>query len=322
MTKIEINTEIRNQKIVLGSSEPFPMGLSYSPNLTVFNLKRVHLKRYSWGEVVVCTRDVASFNLTGKKPNPPMNDGARVSEGLSSKGRKRIRRAALLYDELQGELGAKAMITLGYGDISKSGHIQSKSDLDRFLKSLTRYVRKKYKVDEIHYVWVAEIQPKRMKRTGEAVIHYHIVLPYFIPRELVSKWWNNGVNKPRVKMGLPIQHLITNVIPCHSAAQYMSKYITEEGHRIEGNGYNMSQATSKGLKPVFEGCVDVDGVGVEYIYDKVWNTSKHLTKYCHTGEDGTKRMLWVPETNEYAFSELINDIRYEQANQSTQRSKE
>jgi hypothetical protein len=324
MTNLVQISKTKAERKKLTSVEPFPIGLSYSPNLTVFNLNRVHLKRYSWGEVVVSTHDVAALNMSGKQSNrsPPTNNGERVSNGLSKKGRRRIRRAALLYDQLQGELGSKAMLTLGYGDTSKSGHRESKADIDRFIKCLSRYVKKAYKVNGVHYAWVAEIQPKRLKETGEAVVHYHMVLPYFIPKELVNKWWNNAVNKPRIKAGLPTQTLLPNVIACHSAAQYMSKYITEEGHRIEGNGYNMSQTTSKGLKPIFEDCVDVDGVGVEYIYDKVWNTSKNLTKYGYTDEEGTRRMLWVCDTNEYAFSELINEIRYDQANQITQRAKE
>jgi len=83
------------------------------------------------------------------------------------------------------------MITLTYGDTSLSNHIESKHDLDRFLKTMSRYCKKKY--GEFHYVWVAEVQENRLLRDGKSVIHYHIMTPHFIPKGLINKAWNNSV---------------------------------------------------------------------------------------------------------------------------------
>lgn len=49
------------------------------------------------------------------------------------------------------------------------------------------------------YVWVAEIQPGRLRRTGDAVIHYHLLL--WLPKGLTlpkpdkQGWWAHGMTK-------------------------------------------------------------------------------------------------------------------------------
>jgi hypothetical protein len=124
------------------------------------------------------------------------------------------------------------MVTLGYGDTSLSGHRESKKDLDRFIKTTARYCKKQY--GEMHYVWVAEIQEKRLARTGESVVHYHLLTPHYIPKKLINKAWNNAVNKPRINNGLPTQTLYPQIISAYNAGAYAAKYCQKEGHLIAG----------------------------------------------------------------------------------------
>jgi hypothetical protein len=280
------------------------VGLSYSPYLTVLPKKRLHITRYSTGEIKVSTQEVYKPDMGESRQKPPLNTGERVVEGLSKKGRRRIRIACNYYGSLP-DAGDDAMITLTYGAISKSGHKESKQDLDRFLKSFSRHVKSKYRIKDIHYVWVAEIQPKRLKRTGEAVIHYHVVCPYYVDKDLVSKWWNNAVNRPRAKANLPTQKLGTNVKGGVNAGKYIGKYLSKEGHKIKGNGYNMSQATSKAIKPIFNECIDIEEGRVEEIYSDLISTAKTHTIFRHVDEDGLSRCLWMADSNDYLFNELI-----------------
>lgn len=289
------------------------MGLSYSPYLTEKRTKRLYFKRYNTGETVISTHEVYAPNRGETRQKPPINKGERVVEGLSRRGRSRLRRAANYYDTIQGETGAKNMITLTYGSISKSDHKESKSDLDRFIKSLTRYVKNTYKTESVHWVWVAEIQEKRKLRTGESVIHYHLMTIYYIPKDLISKWWNNAVNKPRIKANLPTQKLLPNVISAYNAGAYLAKYLSKEGHKIKGNGYNMSQATSEGIKPIFNECIDVSESEVSDIYESFLAASKTHTQYTHTDDEGTPRLMWLSSTHNYLFNEQIKNL-YEHTN--------
>ena len=309
MTLPSFNTKDNNQVDTCNNAIT-SIGLSYSPYVTENGLKRIYIKRYSTGELCVSTHEIQTPDIKESRSKPPINEGSRVVEGLSKRGKSRIRRASNLYDQIQGSNGHKSMITLTYGDTSKSDHVGSKADLDRFIKSLRRYVKKTYDVNDFHYVWVAEIQPKRLKRSGESVIHYHIMTIYNVPYELINKWWNNAVNKPRIKAGLPTQTLHPNVIYCHHAGGYMAKYISKEGHKIQGNGYNMSQATSKGIKPVYENCIDIKEEEIEQFYNGLLNSSRYQTHYTHK-EDQTDlhRMMWIAETNHYLFKEHIDTYK-------------
>lgn len=290
------------------------LGLSYSPYLTENTFQRseklLHVKRFKTGEVVISTHNRHRPNKEESIQKPPTQTGQRISEKLSDRGKTRIRRAAGLYDMIQGEHGSKSMITLTYGGSNLSDHETAKKDLDRFLKSMSRYVKKTKGVgEEVHYTWVAEIQEKRKARTGEDAIHFHIMTIHYIPKELINKWWNNAVNKPRRKQGLPTQTLYPNVIQCFHAGGYMAKYISKEGHKIKGNGYNMSQATSQGIKPEHEVyCVSENDI--ESFYEEAERLNTTQTQYIVKDENDMNRLLWMPLTKEYLFKELLDSIKH------------
>jgi len=194
------------------------------------------------------------------------------------------------------------MITVGYGNISLSEDIESKADLDRYLKSLRRYCMKEY--GEFHYVWVAEIQEKRLLRDGIRVIHYHILTPHFIPKRIINKGWNQSVNKPRIAKGLPIQTLYPQIKAAYKASSYIAKYCQKEGHLIKGNGYNMSQETSKAIKPTYQQCFDITA---EHSYNIQMFESQYLTNEIDlpSGNFDDNFYRWYPKVNEYAMYELL-----------------
>ena len=305
------------------TSEPLPttsevnaLGLSTKPYLTVFEAEtqktnriptvdeertvRMYVKQYAWGETFIRTFPKPLPNIDESRSKPPTNIGERASDGLSNRGKSRITRAARMFQHTYNRCN---MITLGYGDTSLSGHRESKKDLDRFIKTTARYCKKQY--GEFQYVWVAEIQEKRLARTGESIIHYHLLTPHYIPKKLVNKGWNNAVNKPRIKNGLPTEPLYPHVMSCYNGGAYIAKYCQKEGHLILGNGYNMSQATSNAIKPTFQQCYDITP---EHSYNVMMFESQHLTKNREPlekeFEDGYW-FKWFPHTHEYAFYELL-----------------
>ena len=97
----------------------------------------------------------------------------------------------------------------------------------------------------------------------------------------------------------------------------MAKYLSKEGHKIKGNGYNMSQATSNGIKPTFNACIDVSEEAIEDIYRDIAATAKDQTQYTHTDDQGSPRLMWLHSTNEYLFTEQIKSIDYERHNRTS-----
>ena len=61
------------------------------------------------------------------------------------------------------------------------------------------------------YVGVAEIQPERLKRTGYAVVHYHLVV--WLPRWMLPPklddcgWWPHGMSQ-RIRARSPVAYLV------------------------------------------------------------------------------------------------------------------
>jgi len=289
------------------------IGLSIRPYLTenyVDEKKdvRVYLKRFKHGEMLIRSFTKPRVDMSESRSAPPINKGERVQEnGLSKRGKTRITRAGRYY---QSEFGRANMITLTYGNTSLSDHTTSKGDLDRFNKSINRYVTKEYGM-KAHYVWVAEIQPTRLKRDGKDVIHYHILTPHYIPMGLISKFWNNAVNKPRAKQGLPTEKLYTNVKAAYHAGKYIAKYCQKEGHRIVGNGYNMSQATSSGIRAIQQECFDISMSQFERVKELALTTlvdkktEHHFFQEWEEKEKEKEFMIWVSNGNEYALGELL-----------------
>ena len=266
---------------------------------------RMHVKRYPWGEMFIRSFPKPEVDREGQRSKPPTNNGERVQEnGLSKRGKSTLRKAANMY---QWRYERTNMITVGYGDTSISGHRESKGDLDRFLKTLRRDHVKHSPDVPFEYLWVAEIQEKRLKRTGEAVIHYHILTPHYFKKSKINDGWNVAVNKPREKKGLPTQTLLPNVIKAYHAGRYIGKYLQKEGHRIEGRGYGMSQASYKGIEPSFEGTFDLTP-------EQAYEAEEHIHFNVSGRIEGAKEIgdktdavywRWFSDAPEYPVTELL-----------------
>ena len=73
------------------------------------------------------------------------------------------------------------------------------------------------------YTWVAEIQPKRLENTGEAVVHYHMLA--WLPRHLSMPMWD----KPHGKREAFWSHGMTNTQKAKAGVGYLMKYLSKLG---------------------------------------------------------------------------------------------
>lgn len=178
---------------------------------------------------------------------PPNNEGRRLTYAISSKARTRIKRAG---DYLASK-GAVKMITLTYD--TEVCHSYAKKHLGRFLKRMVRF-------GVTHYVWVAEIQPKRYAKTGERVIHFHILWNNYIRIESIRDAWNETRGDY-----YPVNNTLrVHVTEVRTAGKYLAKvgeYLAkdeemEEWQGIEGNRYFISRALGAELKPLSVSVID------------------------------------------------------------------
>lgn len=217
-------------------SEGQLVGLSNCPNLTA----KINFKQYLNGEGVIRIVNDRSQNLTAP---PPRRKGKLIQKGISVKASRKIKRMArqfqFLVEHDKRFAGYCAFITLSYPYYFPEDHDIAKRHLDNFLKRLRR------RIEGFMYLWVAELQKR-------GAIHFHILTPHFVNKDLINKAWKDIVSKWYKSEGKEFNKVLPNVKKVYSVGSYMAKYMTKEGKKIQGNMYGASENAHQLLKPVHE----------------------------------------------------------------------
>lgn len=144
------------------------------------------------------------------KPRKGVERGERKTFGFTGSQRTRIQRAAGYLEATFGKENL-TFCTLTYG--YEVEHAEAKKHWSTLLKRLKRRA-------PISYVWVAEIQPKRFLRSGEAVIHFHAI---FSRRVNAKQLWTDWEEITGARNRVDIQPVKRN------AGAYISKYMCKAG---------------------------------------------------------------------------------------------
>jgi len=234
------------------------VGLSNCPNLTA----RIKITKYINGEGKI---KIEHLHQEQTQSKPPKREGELVNEnGLNPKAKSKIKMVCrclqflvLKHKEYRGYC---SFITLTYGK-NYPDDKTSKKHLDIFLKRMRRHL------NNFHYVWVAEKQ-----RRG--AIHYHIVTPNFVKKELINLMWNQVANKWLKEKAFNSQVLMPNIKAVNNISGYMAKYISKEGQTIIGKMYGMSKLTQELIKPIEENYFDFPTEIISEIVKDVYNVNR------------------------------------------------
>jgi len=236
-----ITPQVSKRMSKIGKKQVGVVGLSYSlqshrkeNKASYRNYISVSQNKYT-DEIKIQAKSVCLLTDYPKDRDRFTRSGKLYIDGLSSKARHKIQKASRVLENVwRFEKGLKshcAFITLTYGKDFPSDH-NSKKHLDSFLKRLRRLHPK------CKYVWVAEKQKR-------GAIHYHILTPYYTPKNWVNSAWNEIVNNWQQENNFDRQTLLPNVISVLSAGKYLAKYLSKEGQNIGGNGYGIDQDTRR-----------------------------------------------------------------------------
>lgn len=136
---------------------------------------------------------------------------------------KRLKRSVWASGHLHGiaDKGSRPpvcwFVTLTYrnADDWRANHVRNAIDLYRkWCKALAVACR---------YTWVAEIQPKRLERTGESAVHYHLLV--WLPRGVNMPQWDRS----RAKRAAFWPHGMTNTQKAKAGVGYLMKYLSKLG---------------------------------------------------------------------------------------------
>lgn len=106
------------------------------------------------------------------------------------------------------------------------------------------------------YTWVAEIQPGRLERTGEAVVHYHLLA--WLPVGVAMPHWDRATRKHNGWRDAFWMHGMTNTEKAFSGVGYLMKYLSKLGELT---------IFPKGLRLYGIGGLTSEGVGVRRWYN-------------------------------------------------------
>jgi hypothetical protein len=293
-------------KNVVGS-----VGLSYSlqshrkqSQFSYRNSFQISQNTYT-GEVKVKAKSISLLTNYEQTHDRYKRSGQLFQEGLTSEAKHKIQKAVRVLENVyKHEPKLKSycsMITLTYGKDFPSDH-DSKKHLDTFLKRLRRLH------PNCKYIWVAEKQKR-------GAIHYHILTPYYTPKEWVNDSWNAIAQTWQSQNNLPIQPLLPNVIKVFKAGSYLAKYLQKEGQNIGGNGYGIDFKTRSLMKDESVYFVhhdltqeQINDITNELIKDLSKDQEKHHTwKSKYSGYSGG----WISGYNQFNFDEWLKYKRHD-----------
>lgn len=155
---------------------------------------------------------------------------------------KRLRRSVWASGHLHGlaDCGFRApvcwFVTLTYAEANawRADHISLASAAFR------RWCKRKRIA--CRYTWVAEIQPKRCARTGEAVVHYHLMA--WLPVGMKMPFWDRETTAGSRTVSAFWPHGMSQTEKAKSGVGYLMKYLSKlgefhvfpEGLRLYGIG--------------------------------------------------------------------------------------
>jgi hypothetical protein len=111
-------------------------------------------------------------------------------------------------------------LTYALADVWQARHIK------RAVDGFRRWAKRKG--IPAKYTWVAEIQPKRLERSGDAVVHYHAII--WLPVGVQMPHWDEGETMPSGRYREPFwPHGMTNTQKAKAGVGYLMKYLSKLG---------------------------------------------------------------------------------------------
>lgn len=193
-----------------------------------------------------------SFDHVPNKPHIPVVDDSREAQRITlsfskrvqaEKRVKRLKRSVWASGHLHGipQKGHRPMVcwfvTLTYAKADSWEPRHIKRSVDAFRRWC---YRRGY---PCKYTWVAEIQPGRLQRTGDAVVHFHAII--WLPVGVRMPHWDESEVMSSGRVREPFwPHGMTNTEKAKAGVGYLMKYLSKlgeltvfpEGLRLYGVG--------------------------------------------------------------------------------------
>jgi hypothetical protein len=197
---------------------------------------------------------LSALPILEKKPATLASRAAKGLRGMSSRMKKMLRSACVLLEEKHTK-DRLAFLTLTVPDVPDDVLASLWENWDSLVNQLTKYLKyhAEKKGTDFEFVYCTEIQPSRLRKTGRAFPHLHLVYPGKpnrkcpwdrTPRQ-IRRFWTGLLRKFSVSLDRdsPCENL---QVVRKSAGSYLSKYLSKGGNSSTGND-GCNPALSRGI---------------------------------------------------------------------------
>ena len=185
-----------------------------------------------------------------------------IMKQMTTKAKRKIRIAAKDLDWQHLNEGAQkphfATLTAPHGH-------EGERIMEYAWRNLNRMIVRKYQPlqdEEFQWVKVSQVQPERLKKRGERVIHFHFIWNYAINKTELMRMWKHCLNlaykKNSTMYQCPSYVRVENDPMQASAEKYITKYLSsfDPDLAIQGNNYSISRNLLQHTKPTRKHEVD------------------------------------------------------------------
>lgn len=273
-------------------------------------------------------------NSWDKSDITPRKKGQKViMKHMTGKAKRKIRIGAKDLDWQHLNLGAQkpffAALTAPRGN-------DGERIMEGAWRRLNRMIKRRYQPlqdEEFQFIKVSQVQPERLKKRKERVIHFHLIWNYPVNQTELMRMWKHCLNLEYKAEAMRKSELFVYQCPPYvrvynkpveaSAEQYITKYLSEFDPKlaIEGNNYSISRNLLQFTKPTRQ--YEVDGnysdfvqVLSETLYELKYKTPQQLNVISYQDDwkgeimhvtcndlHTTMEFLWI-------MSHKLSDIAY------------
>lgn len=187
-----------------------------------------------------------------KNSPPKRKEGNLVQKGLTKHAKRTIRIVSDCYNDVISKSDEfndySRFVTLTYRNIIPTDQ-EAKKHLNAFFQRIRRMK------PNAHYVWVAEVQTEREKRTGERAIHFHILTPEKLHKPEDGDDLYSVKNKERLWLNRTWNEIVAKdsfkkeKITKEEYETWMLELDHNEGYNQRLHGYRNGTRKRKPVKP-------------------------------------------------------------------------
>jgi hypothetical protein len=238
-----------------------------------------------------------------------------IMKHMTTKAKRKIRIAAKDLDWQHTNVGAQKP---HFAALTAPRGYDGERIMEGAWRNLNRMIVRKYQPlqdEEFQWVKVSQVQPERLKKRKERVIHFHFIWNYPINQTELMRMWKHCLNLEYKREGTtyrcPPYVRVYNKPMEASAEKYITKYLSDFDPElaIQGNNYSISRNLLQHTKPTRKHEVDCNYSDFveclsETLYELKAKTNQELNVIAI--QDELKgEMLYMSTNNHNTMSEFL-----------------